>query len=234
MLGMVHQSRMSRSPGMPCETCDQDYRGWRRPSSYWYCELMVTADGSDVGTHVGKRTAVIIPAGHGLVGKVNVWGSRVLSVSKQVNVIWRNLSSSSFVLALTSPTNMRKPWNCQETLFSMKRKTHWLESSDFRSLLEVVQAVLHVVYRHTTLHTFKSNVLDLWYAFVGSITSFEISTEIRIYRDIWRRSERTVWLSSSSKSPRWTGMLYRSTLLEGLSLGPWTHWMHSVIVNQHF
>ena len=60
-------------------------------------------------TYVGKRTAVMMPVLHGWVGRSRVCGSRVLILSRQVNVNWRKRSASSLVRAFTSPMNMRKP-----------------------------------------------------------------------------------------------------------------------------
>ena len=64
------------------------------------------------GSYVGKRTAVMIPVLQGLSGKSSVCGSRVLMLSRQVNVSCLKRSASSLVRALTSPMNMRKPCCC--------------------------------------------------------------------------------------------------------------------------
>jgi hypothetical protein len=53
-------------------------------------------------------------------------------------------------------------------------KTYGLEGLDFGHLLEIVQAVLHVVDSHATVNTIEAAVRDLRYTLVGAISCFEV------------------------------------------------------------
>lgn len=134
---------------------------------------------------MGKRTAVIIPVLHGLSGKSRVCGSRVLMSSRQVNVSCRKRSASSLVRAFTSPMNMRKPCSStvsrqhstqhQSTCQIKAKRTCRLESLHFGCLLEVVEAILHVIHRHSPVDPVETRVGDLRYALVCAVSGFEVA-----------------------------------------------------------
>jgi len=50
-----------------------------------------------------------------------------------------------------------------------------LESLDFRGLLEIVEAILHVVHGHSSVDAVEARVGDLGHAFVCTVSGFEVA-----------------------------------------------------------
>lgn len=104
---------------------------------------------------------------------------------RHVKVSCLKRSASALVRALTSPMNMRKPW---ERLAGGETRgwardarrgcADGLERLDFGRLLEVVESVLHVIDCHAAVDAIKAAVGDLGHPLVGSVPCFEVSARV--------------------------------------------------------